>query len=476
MDISLDVGEYARFIGMFSLGRDSGMGSLHFVRLKVPAGILSADRLRGVAELSREFGRGYAEITDRQDIQLHWIEADDALKLFSRMDELGFTTDMCGQAFSGAGHGDVRNVVVCPLSGKVGRGVHNHAIELTRFFSGNREFLDMPKKFKMAFTACGTDCVRVEINDLSFVGVNHEGEEGYALMVGGGAGKTEPGPRIAEPMGVFVPEDKVFDVALSLVRLHRDRGCRESKSKARFKYLVDTWGLSRIRTHLESEVGPLEEIAEMPALSSNVHEGEGIQDDGRHYLTLPLPGGVTSAEQLETIAALSEQYGSGELRLTPSQNITFVDVDEPDALRGALWARGLWKDVTPSYYTSIGCASDFCGKTREVHAKELMRRVVGLLEREGVHTRVFVSGCQNGCCAHQLAPIGFMGRGSTYDIFVGGRLGMGRMGRRVATGLTPAQCVDAVRELVEQYREGGYDGFEDMLEHIARTVEVEKGD
>jgi len=91
------------------------------------------------------------------------------------MDELGFTTDMCGQAFSGAGHGDVRNVVVCPLSGKVGRSVHNHAIELTRFFSGNREFLDMPKKLKMAFTACGTDCVRVEINDLSFVGMNHEG-------------------------------------------------------------------------------------------------------------------------------------------------------------------------------------------------------------------------------------------------------------------------------------------------------------
>jgi len=205
----------------------------------------------------------------------------------------------------------------------------------------------------------------------------------------------------------------------------------------------------------------------MPALSSDVHEGEGIQDDGKHYLTLPLLGGVTSAEGLESIATLSEQYGSGELRLTPSQNITFVDVDEPDALRGDLRARGLWKDVNPSYYTSIGCASDFCGKTKEVHAKELMRRVVELLEREGVHTRVFVSGCQNGCCARQLAPVGFVGRGSTYDLFVGGRLGRGIMGRRMATGLTPAQCVDAVRELVERYKKGKYEGFEEMLEHIA---------
>jgi sulfite reductase beta subunit-like hemoprotein len=167
-------------MGRFSLGRDSNpmnpTGSLHFLRLKVSGGLLTAEQLLGVADLAEEYGRSRAEITNRQDLQLHWIDAEDALEIFSRMDELGFTTDMCGQSFSGARYGDARNVVCCPVSGiDQDELLNGYPLmkEMSQFFIGNPDFQDMPKKFKFSISGCRFDCTRAITNDLSFVAVKN---------------------------------------------------------------------------------------------------------------------------------------------------------------------------------------------------------------------------------------------------------------------------------------------------------------
>jgi len=156
-----------RFLGRYSIGRDSNpldiTGSLHFLRVKVPGGPTTSEQFRRLAELAAEYGKGQAEITDRQDIQLHWIKAEDTLDLFSVMNKLGFTTDKCGQGFGGARYGDVRNIVCCPASGIEKHEIlngHHLVKELTKFLAGNPDFLDLPRKFKVSMSECGSDCTR----------------------------------------------------------------------------------------------------------------------------------------------------------------------------------------------------------------------------------------------------------------------------------------------------------------------------
>jgi sulfite reductase beta subunit-like hemoprotein len=238
------VSDIKRFTRRYSIGRDSNpleiTGSQHFLRVKVPGGIITSDQFRRVAELTARYSKDQAEVTNRQSIQLHWIEADDAIDIFSTLDELGFTTDMCGQGFGGARYGDVRNIVCCSTSGiEKGEILNGYPMveELTNFFVGNPDFLDMPRKFKFSVSGCGYDCTRAQINDLAFVAVENDDEIGYAILVGGSIGSSLPGPRLAKPAGIIVRPENAFEVAVAAAEIHRDYSNRESKAKARFKWL-----------------------------------------------------------------------------------------------------------------------------------------------------------------------------------------------------------------------------------------------
>jgi len=223
------------------------------------------------------YGKGWAEISDRQDIQLHWIRSEDALHIFSVMDELGFTTDMCGQSFSGARYGDARNIVFCPVSGVEKDEVLNGyplMKKLSDLFIGNPDFLDMPRKFKFSISGCGSDCTRAEINDLALVAVRKQGEVGFTLLAGGSIGVSLPGPRLAKPLGVFVRPEEAFDVAVATIEIHRDYGNRESKAKARFKWLLDDWGFKKFLNVLEGKLGKTLESYDGPVfLKHSGHEG-----------------------------------------------------------------------------------------------------------------------------------------------------------------------------------------------------------
>jgi sulfite reductase beta subunit-like hemoprotein len=454
--IKIDVDDVNRFMGRYSLGRDSNplnsTDSPHFLRIKVPGGFLDSKQLRRIADLTKTYSRGQAEITNRQDLQLHWIDAKDALEIFSVMDELGFTTDMCGQGFSGARYGDARNIVCCPVSGIEKDELLNGTSllkELSDFFIGNPDFQDMPRKFKFSISGCGSDCTRAITNDLSFVGVKKDSDVGFTLLVGGSMGASLPGPRLATPTGVFVQTEDAFNVAVATIEIHRDYGSRESKAKARFKWLLHNWGLKKFLSILEEKVGKHLEPYDGPIFLRN-GEHEKLQpqnQEGYSYMNIPRIGGFLSSDEMSSLADLAEEYGSGDLRLTPTQNIIIPNVKEKDLL-----VKVLEEQEIPIYgsnlrWNSMGCASDFCGKTTTIHAKEVYREVVDHLEKHFDNEllneagfRIYVSGCPNNCCANLIAEIGLAGKLTKekgimkqhYDILLGGGLGTKpTMGRTV---------------------------------------------
>ncbi|UCH37491.1 MAG: nitrite/sulfite reductase, partial [Candidatus Bathyarchaeota archaeon] len=328
--VELETDDIDRFVGRYSLGRDSNplntTDSLHFLRFKVPGGFLNSNQMRGVAELTQTYSRGQAEITNRQDIQLHWIEGQDALEIFAAMEELGFTTDMCGQGFSGARYGDARNIVCCPVSGIVREELVNGAPllnKLSDFFIGNADFQDMPRKFKFSISGCGHDCTRAVTNDLAIVGVERGAELGFTMLIGGSMGASQPGPRLTESTGVFFEPEKAFDVAVATIEIHRDYGSRESKATARFKWLLHQWGVEKFLEKLQDKLGSPLKTYECPIFRyDGGHEGVQPQRQlGFHFVNIPLLGGILTSDQMFSIANLAEEYGNGDLRLTLAQNL-----------------------------------------------------------------------------------------------------------------------------------------------------------
>ncbi len=449
--LETDIG---RFVGRYSIGRDSNpfdnTRSLHFLRVKVPGGFITSQHFRCIAELSKTYGRGQAELTDRQDIQLHWIRAEDALDIFSVMDDMGLTTDMCGQGFVGPRYGDPRNIVCCPASGIELNEILNGSSlvkDLTDFFVGNHNFLDLPRKFKLSVSGCGSDCTRAEVNDLALVAVKKGDEVGFTLLVGGSIGSSLPGPRLARHIGVFIEPQDAIDVVVETLEIHRDYGNRESKAKARFKWLIEEWGLNKFGTVLEEGLGKTLERYEGPVfLRETDHEGVQPQSQqGQYYVNIPMLGGRLVDSEMNLIADLSEDYGSGQLRLTPRQNIIIPNVREKDALLRQLEKAGFSFNRSILRWRSIACPSDFCGKTQSHHAKEVLKEIVEHLERcfdsrvlDEAGFRIHISGCPNDCCASTTADIGLSGKlikegnetTQAYDVHIGGRLGSeARFGR-----------------------------------------------
>jgi sulfite reductase beta subunit-like hemoprotein len=410
--IEIDADFLSKFIGKYSLGRDSGNDSSHFLRIKMPGGVLNSRILREIAKLSDEFGRGYAEITSRQDIQLHWIDPDVAIEIFERLHRLGLTTDLCGQAFRETCHGDVRNVVSCPLMGKISPDFSWLVRKIDKFFSGNPDYIVLPHKFKIALTACGGDCVKIFANDLSLFWQ----EDGFVPLVGGGMGASMPGVRLAESLGIKVPPGRAFEFIKAVIDIHKEFSNTDSKAKARFKHLVHEWGIEKLKQELEKRLGEFEE-AEIDIPGSVIEHTSGIQSNGRSYLTIPVLGGVLNSEKLRVIASLSDEYARGEIRLTTWQNLVFVDVHDLEGLKDEL--NGHFDLEAP--YRAVGCASDFCGRTL-IHSKQVLCAIADELE----DVSFAVSGCVNGCACHPLTEIGLVGKikkgEQYYDIFLRGRI------------------------------------------------------
>ncbi len=218
------------------------------LRVKFPGGEVSADQLRTIGRLSERYGRSMGDITTRQNIQLHWLAIEDMPVVLDELNAAGLSfTQACGDVW--------RNIVGCPLSGVDGHELIDSRPlirELEERFVGDRRFSNLPRKFKVSVSGCIHGCAQHEINDVALVAVEKDGEIGYDVWVGGGLGASA---RMGRRLDVFVRSDEAGDVCEAITEIYRDEGNRTKRTRARIKFLVDEWGVERLRAEVEAKLG-----------------------------------------------------------------------------------------------------------------------------------------------------------------------------------------------------------------------------
>jgi sulfite reductase (ferredoxin) len=426
------------------------------LRVRIDGGALTTEQLRVIGEISHDLARDTADLTDRQNIQLHWVRIEDAPQIWSRLEAVGLgTTEACGDC--------PRVVLGSPVAGISKDELIDPTwaiAEIKSRFIGNPEFSNLPRKFKTALTGMLTNDVVHEINDISFVGVEHpELGAGFDLWVGGGLSTN---PRLAERLGVFVTEGEVPDVWAGIASLFRDYGYRRLRHKARMKFLLADWGVVRFRNVLEQEYlhhrlpdGP----APSPSTERGDHVGVHEQRDGKFYIGVAPTVGRVSGTTLLALANLVESHGSSRIRLTPHQKLLVLDIEAPqvELLVKALQSIGL--AARPSLFrrNTMACTGiEFC-KLAIVETKALAASTVATLEDRladiikeiDVPVTLNINGCPNSCARIQVADIGLKGQLVTdaagnqvggFQVHLGGTLGLeSGFGRKVRGLKTTAE-------------------------------------
>ena len=436
------------------------------LRVRSDGGALSAGSLRVLGQISTEFARDTADISDRQNVQYHWIRVEDMPEIWRRLDAVGLqTTEACGDC--------PRVVLGSPLAGESLDEVLDPtpAIEeIVRRYVGKPEYSNLPRKFKTAIS--GLQDVVHEINDVAFVGVNHpEHGPGLDLWVGGGLSTN---PMLAQRLGAWVPLDEVPEVWEAVVSLFRDYGYRRLRSKARMKFLVKDWGPKKFRDVLETEYlkrplidGPAPE----PTVRPIDHVGVQRLRNGLNAVGVAPIAGRVSGTILTTIADLAEQAGSDRIRFTPYQKLIILDVpdDKVDALVAGLDALGL--PARPSHWRRnlMACSGiEFCklsfAETR-VRAQSLVpdleQRLADLNAALDVPVTVNINGCPNSCARIQVADIGFKGQMiddgdgpvEGFQVHLGGSLGLdSAFGRKLRQHkVTSVELGDYIERVVRNF-------------------------
>ena len=459
------------FHNRYVLGKDKCEGSSRFLRIKIPNGKLTAEKFQAIAGLADKYGRGYAEITDRQNIQLHWIEEEKALEIFSKLDSIGFSTDHGGQGIPTAQKGDVRAIVSCPAA-----GIDQHELvdtwpivkQLDSFFNGNTDFLDLPRKLKIAVSGCSLNCGNPEINDLSFVAVKEpSGEIGFAVLVGG---TIATAPELGRPLGVVVKPEEILDVVRCTAEIFRDFGNRETKAKARFRWLVDAWGTEKLRATLEQKMGKMLQNYPLEHLPTSKGEHSGVQPQkqkGFSYVNIPIVSGILSSEKMLKIAQIAKKHGNGDLRLTAFQNIILANIPDQAVNQALQEIEGIGYTATDNYlkWSTIACAGNFCGKTLD-HPKKRAAEALDYLEKRfgdklaSVKVCVGFSGCPNGCARHLIADVGLQGSAAAfegksvpaYNIYIRDTtVAEPVLGKLIQRGIRAEQAKTALANLIEAY-------------------------
>ena len=443
------------------------------LRVRSDGGALSLGQLRTIAGISTDFGRDTADISDRQNIQLHWIRIEDVPEIWRRLESVGLsTTEACG---------DVPRVVLgSPVAGLDAAEIIDGtpAIdEIVRRYIGDPELSNLPRKFKSAISGSPRLDVAHEINDISFVGVVHPDHgPGFDLWVGGGLSTN---PMLAQRLGVWVPLDEVPDVWVAMARLYRDYGFRRLRTRARLKFLLADWGVERMREVLEKEyVGHalLDGPPPAPAPEGRRdHVGVHQQVDGRFWVGVAPVGGRVSGTVLAAVADLAERHGSGRVRLTPHQNLLVLDVPEAEVDGIVAGLESLRLPVHPSEWRRgvMACTGiEFC-KLAIVETKALAERTVAELEDRlptfDSPLTLHVNGCPNSCARAQVADIGLKGVLVTGDdgvtregfaVLLGGSLGEdAALARKTrALKVTSDELPDYVERVATRYLEERTDG------------------
>lgn len=381
------------------------------LRIRTDGGQLNLEQLQAVATISQLFGRDSADVTDRQNIQLHWIRVEDVPEIWRRLEAVGLSTqEACGDC--------PRVILGSPVAGISADEVIDATEsinEITRRYIGDQRYSNLPRKFKTAISWLPD--IPYECNDVSFLGAVHpEYGPGYDLWVGGGLSTN---PMLAKRLGTWVAPEQVPDVWAAVVGLFRDYGYRRLRHRARLKFLVHDWGIEQFRHVMESEyLGfGLADLSAPPQPDQlQDHIGVHTQRDGRHYIGVAPTVGRVSGTTLAGLADIAKRYGSGNVRTTPMQKLLVTDVDSAyvdDAVE-ALEKLGL--SAKPSHWrrSTMACTGiEFCKLAivdTKARADSLVREMERRVPELDAPISVHVNGCPNACARTQTADIGLKGQ------------------------------------------------------------------
>jgi sulfite reductase (ferredoxin) len=434
------------------------------LRVRSDGKLLSHETVRALGRIGVDFGRDTADVTDRENIQYHWIRIEDVPEIWQRLDDAGLSSlEACGDS--------PRPFLGSPVAGIAADEIIDGTSaldEIARRALGNPAYSNLPRKFKTALTGHPSHDVSPETNDVSFVGTVHpELGPGFDLWVGGGLSTN---PMLAQRVGVWIPLDEVADVWEGVVSVFRDYGYRRLRSRARLKFLVADWGVEKFREVLENEyLGRALASCESPAspVGHRDHVGVHDQHDGNVYVGVAPTVGRVSGSLLVRLADLIERYDVGGARLTPYQKIVLVGVDRAvlDDLLDDLDAIGLSARPSGWRRNTMACTGiEFC-KLAIVDTKNRARDLVAELERRfpdlDVPITVNVNGCPNACARTQVADIGLKGQlvmdgdrqVEGFQVHLGGATGLrANFGRKLrAHKVTSAGLDDYITTVVTNF-------------------------
>jgi sulfite reductase (ferredoxin) len=487
-------GVYTQGDGAGAVGGSGGEGKAvpyFMLRIRLANGFLTGRQLRAIAGLSERYARGSADITVRQNIQLHWVALKDLPEVLQALFDAGLTSmSTCGDV--------TRNITGCPLAGLDAAEFCDASplvFQADDFLAGNADFYNLPRKYKMSISGCRDWCSYPEINDLAFTpvvrGTNGTSEAGFSLRVGGGLSTD---PHLAVRLNAFVRWEQVIPVTRAVSELFRDSAVlRENRERARLKFLFlqHGWTGESFLEEVERRLGFRLDPAVREQVPANVfrdHTGVHPQKQaGLFYVGAAVLRGRITPEQMRAAAALAEHYGNGELRTTNTQNLVIVNVPESQtgAVTEGLNQAGLRVDASTFWRGAVACTgTEFC-KLAITETKSFTRWLVEELD-ESVPAfdqplRLNVTGCPNSCGQHRLADIGLEGKkvkinGAMEDAYyfcLGGAVGEhARFARPVGYRCAAAEVPEAIARLLRSYLVRRYGG-EDLRSFFARHSDTE---
>jgi len=457
--------ELLKWLGVFYRRPTPGK---FMMRIRMPNGFARSEQLCAIAELSRRLGNQVVDITTRQQIELRGFTLETVPEIREKLRGVDLRSLQTGVD-------NVRNINGCPLA-----GLNQHELldaspvvqDLDRIIvgeSGNPEFTNLPRKFNITVTGCLDNCTHAESQDIALVPAKKAGRIGFNVLVGGKMGSG--GFTVASPLNVFVEAFQAAPVVVELVKIYRDYGPREARSKCRFAFLIEEWGLSRLRAKLIERLG--HELAfqgrDMRSSAHADHLGVTRQkQQGLRAVGLCIPTGRVNPDHLDELARLAKIYGSGEIRLTTAQNAIIPNV--PADSVGGLLAEPLLKEFSPRpspfLRSMVACVgTDYCNlalietKSRAVALSEALH---GKLGASGNPLTIHWSGCPAGCGNHQAADIGFRGFKTRLDgklvdavaIYTGGQTGPQAVAGEEILETVPCDenLPEVVANVIESYR------------------------
>jgi sulfite reductase (ferredoxin) len=495
------IGTYFRWWGVYTQGDGAGVTGgqngegkalpRFMVRIRIPNGQLRSQQLRTIADLTQRYAKGIADITVRQNIQLHWVTIEALPELLEELWKVDLNTvGACGDV--------TRNVTGCPVAGFDADEICDAsplAIEASRMLAGNAEFYNLPRKFKISITGCKVWCPYPEINDVGLTAntriVGGKPEVGFSLRVAGGLSAE---PHLGARLNAFVRWNQVLPVIRGIAELFRDSDVlREHRERARLKFLFlrHGWTAETFLKDLERRIGFQLDPAEPEQAPADVYRDHiGIHPQrqaGYCYVGASVLGGRITSDQMRAAADLAERFAGGELRTTNMQNLIVANVPVLNAsvLAQELEAIGLRVDASVFARGTIACSgTEFC-KLAITETKSFSRWLMDELDERlpgfDQHLKLHVTGCPNSCGQHWIADIGIEGKKikvqdrlvDAYYFCVGGALGLHQATARPIGYRCPATAVpEAIERLLRQYLAERGDG-ENLRQFFARHSDAE---